>query len=517
MKAVVFCHFHHRSAEYNKHRASKLEQQLAAQEENEIVESVLSYYKAYLKCKNIGLVYVYVDTGIRQVLDNIFMGEGKIDIDINELAFEHTVRNILKLAEDQALRELSMDENFDASTAPKFQFIGLPHLSTLIASLYRMDKDLVKNLAGRDSFTYDAPKFVEAVIRLARGNDPLLSGDPVLRFDQDVEVNEDGIDALLKKIHNAIIRRHGFSFFSGGYGRPDINDAVNDHAVRCHWLANIQDNDQPPYHLIPQGEYFLRDIGEFGATSIPNSKKVSASTGMKNYLINLHQGDRSANRDSEQVISGAGLYMSQSAILRLPPFMNFENNIIWVDDYLKRRLHEAIGDLAVADLEHVEGGLFHQDRYPAGIRQSDLDWAKNTYFYRLISGCIMHALIVTRTGEQSELAKFVDNFLRTHHRASNDEFSELAIKFMDIAQKTTLALLEIWSKADYGNDILQKWAIENQKELFEKGSGELAKWINSTVQDAIHYCKLVENWNEYVVAIQALVPRDAYWLFRSIN
>jgi hypothetical protein len=519
MKAVIFNHFHNSVADYDKRRATDQVQQLGAEEENRITESVLPYYKAYLKCPNIGLVYVYVDTGIKQILDNGFETDeaGKIKIDINELAFEHTVRNILKLAVDQALRELSKDEGFDPSGAPKFQFIGLPHLSALIASLYRMDKALVRDLAGRGQFTYDAPKFVEAVIRLARGKDSLLSGDPVLRFDQDVEVNPAAIDALLNKVQNSIIRRYGYSFFSGGYGTLNgVYDPVNDHAVRCHWLADLKDNNQPPFHLVPNGAHFLRDIGEFGATSIPNSRNVPLSTAMNDYVV--RQGGDSTNRDSEQVISGAGLYMSLSAILRLPPFMNFENNIIWVDDHLKRRLHEVLGDLATTDLEHVDASLFHQDRYPKpkGIQQADINWAEKNYFYRLVSGCILHALIVTRKGERGHLAKFVAKFLLNRRPAKEDELKKLSAFFMATAKKTVQDLLEIWATAEYGNDTLKKWAEKNQKEL-DQGTGELVKSISSTVDDAIHYCKLVQNWNAYVVAIQDLVPHDAYWLFRSAS
>jgi len=516
MKAVVFSHFHHKIAEYNQQLDMDDKQHLGAEEENVIITSVLRYYKAYLKCENIGLVYVYVDAGVRQILDHLFKGSKKINLDINELAFEQTVRNILKMAVEQALRDLSNENpSFNPRNAPKFQFIGLPHLANLIASLYRIKPELVKSLAGKNTFTYDAPKFVEAVIRLARSNDPLLSGNPVLRFDQDVEVNQESIDALLNKIQNSIIRRYGFSFFSGGYGRLDgVKDPINDYAVRCHWLADIvKYANEPPYYLIPNGERFLRDIGEFGATSIPNSKNISPSTAMKDYLD--RPGINSTNRDSEQVISGAGLYMSRTAILRLPPFMNFENNIIWVDDHLKRRLHEVIGDLATADLEHVEGSLFPQDRYPegVGIQLNDREWAQSAYFYRLVSGCILHALITNRTGQLGELARFVETFLNTQRKKDP---SRLEQSFMQVARKTVDDLLEIWINADYGNAILSDWAKSNQVEL-QQGKGKLAETINAIVQDAIRYCKLVQNWNSYVFAIQQLVPHDAYWLFRSAD
>jgi len=509
MKAVVFCHFHHKSAVYDPQERPLL----TAREKREIIHSVSSYYRAYLRCKNISLVYVYVDTGIRQILDHLFGGERKINIDINELAFEHTVRNILKLAVDEARLDLTGEPGFDPAAAPKFQFIGLPHLATLIASLYHRKRNLVKNLAGRGGFTYDAPKFVEAVIRLTRGRE--LRGDPILRFDQDVEVDQEAVEALLKKISKALETGYDYSFFSGGYGRPSEIDPINDYAVRCHWLADVTKHEnKSPFHLIPNGEHFLRDIGEFGATSIPNSVDTSFSIAMKDYIA--RHGGHTANRDSKQVISGAGLYMSYSAIHRLPPFMNFESNIVWVDDHLKRRLHEVLGDLDTTELEHVEGSLFHQDRYPSGIQPSDIKWAESTYFYRLISGCIMHTLIVERPGSPGPLAKFVAHFLRTRQPTRNPEFDKLSVDFTEVAKKTTLDLLEIWATADYGNDILQKWAEKNKAE-FELGTGELAKWINSTVQDAVNYCKLVENWHAYVIAIQELVPHDAYWLFRPVN
>jgi hypothetical protein len=106
MKAVVFSHFHHKIAEYNQLLATEDKQQLGAEQENLIITSVLPYYKAYLKCENIGLVYVYVDAGVRQILDHLFKGSKKINLDINEIAFEQTVRNILKMAVEQEMRDL---------------------------------------------------------------------------------------------------------------------------------------------------------------------------------------------------------------------------------------------------------------------------------------------------------------------------------------------------------------------------------------------------------------------------
>jgi hypothetical protein len=505
MKAVVFNHF--------PYQPSGKEWLIGAAEEQVIINTVKPYYKAYLKCQNIGLIYVYVDTGMRLILKRIFHGDKEIKLDINELAFEHTLRNILKLAVDESFSELiENDQTFDPHAMPKFQFIGLPHLASLIASLYHSNPVLVENLAGKH-FTYDAPKFVEAVIRLARGSNPLLSSDPILRFDADVEVNEMSISLLLKKVTKSL--DHNFSFFSGGYG--DINgpaDPINDHAVRCHWLVerNEINNNLASYRLIPKGAQFLRDIGEFGATLTPDSQNILPSSEMQEYII--ANGGKSSNRSSEQTISGAGLYMSFSAIRVLPPFMNSENNITWVDDHLKRRLHEMLEHIAPNELEYVKGSLFKQNRHPDGIQPKDIEWAKDVYFYRLLSGCVMHAFITDRAGEPGVLAKTVEELIQTDDPTLDT--LQIKLELAQVAKDTATEILNIWSRADYGNTILNTWARNNHHEL-EQGQGMLIEWLNSIINDAVHYCELVKKWNSYVNAIQRLDRRDAYWLFRQVE
>ncbi len=80
--------------------------------------------------------------------------------------------------------------------------------------------------------------------------------------------------------------------------------------------------------------------------------------------------------------------MTKNAIEVLPPFMSFQNLTIWVDDHLKRRLHEALGQMSKKNLEHINDALFHQDRHPEGIKKianQDIDGKKmlNDYFDRL--------------------------------------------------------------------------------------------------------------------------------------
>ena len=104
-----------------------------------------------------------------------------------------------------------------------------------------------------------------------------------------------------------------------------------------------EDEPAPSEYDTPPGAWlFLRDIAECGATQVDNGPEVSKK--MQEFVAK-HRKGQLANRVSPQVISGAGLYMSHQAIHKLPPFMNLRNFVSWIDDHLKRRLHEAVGHL----------------------------------------------------------------------------------------------------------------------------------------------------------------------------
>ena len=71
-------------------------------------------------------------------------------------------------------------------------------------------------------------------------------------------------------------------------------------------------------------------------------------------------------------------------------------------------------------------------------------------------------------------------------------------------------VLEIWRNADYGTDLLEKWAVS-------RTPTEIDDLCSTTVDDAVRYLRLVELWPQYVNAIVKLVPVKAYWLFRSAD
>jgi len=173
-----------------------------------------------------------------------------------------------------------------------------------------------------------------------------------------------------------------------------------------------------------------------------------------------------------------------------------------------------VGYLAPTDLEHIETALFEQARHAVGlITPKDIEWFEEVYFYYLICGCVLHKLISNHQGEPGPLAEFIKSFIE--HRQIIDP-SYIEGEFMKIALETVEDILDVWIMAAYGNDILCNWAKANRKELSQE-RGKMAEMLNSTIRDAIRYCRLVQTWPSYVVAIENLTPRDALWLFRPVS
>jgi hypothetical protein len=453
---------------------------------NKLIRRIKPYLKAYLLCKNIGLVYVYVDTGMRLTLQHLAESADTLQFPIAELEFEQNTRNCLELAVDKAIDELqNSDPSFTLSSAPKIYFIGLPHLLTLIHSLYRIDAGLLRDLAGGEQrFTYDSPKFVEAVIRLVRGAHAVHVQYPIFRIDEDVIVNETAIGLLLEEARKVLQGGPDlYSFFSGGYGKPQASpDPVNDYAVRLAWLV-----DRSNHTLSSQAMCFLRDLGEFGATQV--SADQLPSSAMSNFLLEKRGGYR-VRRATQQVISGAGLFISRLAIRTLPPFMNFRTLITWIDDHLKRRLHEVLGHIDPDDpdnTEHIDNVLFRQDRHPNGISDDDIKWAKDVYFERLLSGCIMHALITTPDGKTGELAAAIEGVLQQGHKMTFDE-ENLRKRLEKVATDTAHSVLAIWGSADYGSAILSQWAQNMSRRigswLFQVGDLKKPKHLAIKLRDS---------------------------------
>lgn len=445
-------------------------------------------FKSYLICAEhgqLGLVYVYVDWAIRQTLPHVT--EQTFLIDPRHLGQEAELVAVLELAEEEAREQLHMSRD----ALPRFRHIGLFQLVNLLNKLAEVNRDLVKQLGGLGGilFTYDSPKFAEAVIRLARGAHAPLAGSPVIRVDEDAKPSAGFIRTLLKEYVRSA-RENSFFFFSGTYG-SDVADPINDFAVRTAWLADVP--QESPVRLTEkqtkQAHAFLSSLSQIGATQIrdPSDKRSR----------------------SPQVISGAGLLMSFRAVQMFPPFMNFKNLTVWVDDYLKRRLHEAVGDIPRQAAESLQEARIKQDRHPRGLWQEDIDWAKSNYFDRLLRGCLFDHLITEPDKKYANLLGDIKSF-RLRNGVDPGVRQNLRTHLLQLATKRYEQVMKCWSSKEFAGTAINDWIVSLPADHCQKSCDEV-------VDDADRYIDLLLDWPVFTSAIRDLQVPGNYWLFVDAN
>ena len=482
------------------------------------------FFESSLRCKSVGLIVAYVSYAIEEYFqnhspsNNLTRGSS-FQIPSEILDEESKIINIQRMARDRALQRLRTDPIFDASDAPRVIWVGIRELTHLFNTLLKINPTLVDHLASVKGhlFTYDSPKFVEAVLRIARSGTGNLV-EPILRIDADVEINDEAVGEIQRALITCQDYVNPFYFFSGWYkGRADSMTVppticpVNSHAVRQPWLVSPATRKSwPNFSLLANADLFLRDLGEVGAAQVKTPPAPSS--------VCIHAISPRQHKDGVQTvlqpISGAGLVMSPAAIRALPPFMNVANMIIWIDDHLKRQLHEALGHIDPDDLARVETARFVQDRTgPVGVTSKSLDFSQELYFERLLRGCLMDALIKDRDKNQpGPLARVCKQVLEHElndvhqiNRSQKKEFIRAAWKRFDEVIGSSPGS-GLWSTIDYGGDtLLSNWAKKQQS---RKG-----KLCGSTVKDALSYVELLLLWGEFVNAILELRPWDAYWAF----
>jgi hypothetical protein len=256
----------------------------------------------------------------------------------------------------------------DASLGDRVRFLTpsdllviLGPVNAIFAQHFR--EDMIGSAGG---IRYDTPKTVEAILRLRL----LGNGVPVLRMDHDVlfrfKENEKVIGDLgLFKAVACAVQAYQLRLaqptvstflFSASYNSKALLDATQlkkdpfeawsrafatriypalkadpESIRRISGLPATQRNenwnDYVGSHL---DDRFARQF--YGLTNNPNKLETSAIEGLA--AIGAHP--------LYAVISGALLCLSEGAILDLPPFSNFRNNVMWIDDHLKYSLHRAM-------------------------------------------------------------------------------------------------------------------------------------------------------------------------------
>ena len=481
------------------------------------------FFESCLRCSNVSLVFVYSSVGIESYV-RAAQKTGTIPLDV--LDTDNRIHNAVQTAIKRANDALDVTGPDAADRPrPKFVFVGVRELATHLSRLRQIDENehtqLVDSLASEQGkFTYDSPKFVEAIIRLRRPK------ERILRIDADVEVNESAIQLLLDKVQAEENAHHPYFWFSGGYKGNYQDDVVNEFAVRVHWLVHEKAGPVRRYVLPDRAMSFLIDLGEIGAPQLPPQTENPAhdprlSEAAKRMIAD-RRGGRSKNRGIPQVISGAGLVASPKAIQTLPPFMNAPEMVVWIDDYLKRLLHKRLGHFGKQRIEErVPLALMKQERYPDGITQEDLDFCtkaeegRTPYFKRLLNGCLMEATIENPDGTDGPLAvatravvgvpgKYADLAANHPHQYTGNLMSDLitvaATRFDDV--------MAIWCKADddYEDSRLGDWA----RAFTDKdGACEMIARIG------VSYVNLCRLWKRHRLVIDDLGELEAFWIYET--
>ncbi len=352
LRGVVFTHYRPGSDPDTGKRLS-----IEQKDDAEIIKDTWrSRLEGFAACAAITHVFVFISEGWQALL--------KIN---------GPTKTYRELNKDKQLVAILKDAALEAGcTNLRVVPIVFEHLVHVLSALERRSGEDIRRLllgAGKTS-TYDSPKIVEAFLRIAGRH----TGSPLFRIDEDVDVSDTSFRMLLDAFA-AIEKPNAIYVFSGGYGGWDFaadqqRALRNNYAVRTFHLARKQRDE---WLVDPEKcGRFLKSVSELGA----NQAFASSSSG----------GDG----EEAQVISGAGLSLSYEAIRRLPPFANVKRLITWIDDHLKRKMHEALEDLGEnVKPSRVVGALFRQDRIEG---EPSFEQASE-YLRRLSRGCVFDALI----------------------------------------------------------------------------------------------------------------------------
>jgi hypothetical protein len=435
-KAVVFTHL-----SIQKNDVPKFQNAL---DEGHLLELVWNHFGRILKgialCDSIKLAYIFLSdayiafitkTGDRQ-FTNIFQ---------LELAIQPIILD--------AIRKHCGDDSYK-----KFVVIGLTQLRPLLNQFQALSNNIAaidfnKLVLGEGSrLWYDCPKFVEAIIRIGRRH----YQEPILRFDQDVEVNPDGVQALIDAYNLRINRDQKYFLFSGSYHWHDKNTEpemhwLNDYAIRTHFLSSKETGSNNFRLDTVLAKKFIEDIRYIGADA------------------------------QNQPISGAGLCISPMAIVQLPPFANVARNIVWIDDSIKRALHEGIGDIPVDDDRQMPGANFSQDRYGGTIiTEGSFQWGYKDYLPRLLYGCLMYSVL-------EDFTKVISS--------TEGPYSRFFAKYMQSKTKPTLQDREEWREIieQRLQIICQQWNSSPYSDPDHPAGSDLIKFVGKLQPDS--QCKTV--------------------------
>jgi hypothetical protein len=224
--------------------------------------------------------------------------------------------------------------------------------------------------------------------------------------------------------------------------------------------------------------------------------------------------------------------MARRNIALLPPFINCKNLITWIDDYLKRELHEMLGDISEYDPQCIESAKFEQDRHPApeGITEKNIKSINSAedflghkdYLKRVLLGCMFSAIIGDQSIDANYTSIIKDIVVYKLEQNDFNKSSEIALQnhILGVAFEHYKLVLYCWTSEEYKKYESYDWASKLLTDLNKLSITVITMKnapppVRDIVEDAMNYINLVFNWHKFTRAIERLEFLGNKWLYKS--
>lgn len=293
---------------------------------------------------NQGIMVLFLDTGLPDLLRMIH----PIKRDLSRIEAKREkqqLKNELSDRSSKIRKGEKLGRKLESQLGTNVRVLTALDLVDVFGEMSAVE-NLRKFLIGmQNEMQYDTPKFIEAIVRLRM----IGSRVPVLRLDRDVLIPPDGeqfnkteLALAIKGICAGVVEYHDSTqvlatILSANYKIPD-----KDNKDMLTWSGGYATRILPSL-LVPTDPNDLKKyINETKSVVdwAPELDKHFSPELTKRF----YDGIWKWGAPTIAVISGALLYMNDAVVLNVPPFSNFSQKVMWIDDHLRYVLHREMGD-----------------------------------------------------------------------------------------------------------------------------------------------------------------------------
>lgn len=329
-----------------------------------------------------GLLVLFYAPGFAEFLSGIAQGKT-----IEYLVEEHPN---LKFAD--AFSKCVRSKLIEAELSNRVRFVTSIDLGVIFGQVHAIFAENFRKyfIGAAEGLRFDSPKIPEAILRLRL----IGNGVPVLRLDHDVlfrfgKIHKVISDLGLFKAVTCSTRAYHLRMAD-----PTVSTFLFSASYNSRELKEMLEGNDPSYDKDKRvfdawSKAFATRIYPALIADINSIKKIQSlknkdqnrlweqyviknmdeSLAKKFFGLGLRGDNLTLEADGtngltsigahpyHSVISGALLCLSEGAILDLPPFSNFRNNVMWIDDHLKYSLHRAMHHFTSEETLNLEPGL----------------------------------------------------------------------------------------------------------------------------------------------------------------